>query len=85
MLNSLTQYRAITHNLGPLPWGNNPLFSSVVGQRKGPSGANGPSVQGIKNALKRGLKVPNIKGEVYTTCSRLFLMHLQSTIIHSKL
>jgi hypothetical protein len=65
MLNSLTQYSAITHNLGPLPWGNNPLFSSVVGQRKGPSGANGPSVQGIKNALKRGLKVPNIKGEVY--------------------
>ena len=81
MLNSLTQYRAITHNLGPLPWGNNPFFSPVVGQRKGPSRANDPSVQGIKNALKRGL----ISKGKYTTCSRLFLMHLQSTIIQTKL
>ena len=31
--------------------GNRPFFSLVVGQRKGPSGANVPAVHGIKNAL----------------------------------
>jgi hypothetical protein len=37
--------------LRPWLWGNKPFFSSVVGQRKGPSGANDPPVHGIKNAL----------------------------------
>jgi hypothetical protein len=32
-------------------WGNRPFFSSVVGQRKGPSGENFPPVHGIKKCL----------------------------------
>jgi hypothetical protein len=39
--------------LGPWLWGNRPFFSSVVGQRKGPSGANAPPVHGIKKCLVR--------------------------------
>jgi hypothetical protein len=38
--------------LGPWLWGNRPFFSSVVGQRKGPSGANAPPVHGIKKCLE---------------------------------
>jgi hypothetical protein len=38
--------------LGPWLWGNKPFFSSVVGQRKGPSGANAPPVHGIKKCLE---------------------------------
>jgi hypothetical protein len=38
-------------DLGPWLWGNRPFFSSVVGQRKGPSGANAPPVHGIKKCL----------------------------------
>ena len=37
--------------LGPWLWGNGSFFSSVVGQRKGPSGANAPPVHGIKKCL----------------------------------
>jgi hypothetical protein len=38
--------------LGPWLWGNRPFFfSSVVGQRKGPSGENAPPVHGIKKGL----------------------------------
>ena len=37
--------------LGPLLWGNRPFFSSVVGQRKAPSGANAPPLHGIKKCL----------------------------------
>ena len=37
--------------LGPWLWGNRPFFSSVVGQRKGPSGANAPPLNGIKKCL----------------------------------
>jgi hypothetical protein len=37
--------------LGPWLWGNRPFFSSVVGQMKGPSGANAPPVHGIKKCL----------------------------------
>jgi hypothetical protein len=37
--------------LGPWLWGNRPFFSSVVGQRKGPSGANAPPLHGIKKCL----------------------------------
>ena len=37
--------------LGPWLWGNWPFFSSVVGQRKGPSGENVPPVHGIKKCL----------------------------------
>jgi hypothetical protein len=37
--------------LGPWLWGNMPFFSSVVGQRKGLSGANAPPVHGIKKCL----------------------------------
>jgi hypothetical protein len=39
--------------LGPWLWGNKPVFSSVVGQRKGPSGADDPPVHGIKKCLAR--------------------------------
>jgi hypothetical protein len=38
--------------IGPWLWGNRPFFSSVVGQRKGPSWVNVPPVHGIKNALR---------------------------------
>jgi hypothetical protein len=48
MLNSFTQYMQV---LGARLWGNRPFFSSVVGQRKGPSGANAPPVHGIKKCL----------------------------------
>jgi hypothetical protein len=37
--------------LGPWLWGNRPFFSSLVGQRKGPCGANAPPIQGIKKCL----------------------------------
>ena len=37
--------------IGPWLWGNRPFFSSVVGQRKGPSGAFAPLVHGIKKCL----------------------------------
>jgi hypothetical protein len=38
--------------LGPWLWGNRPFFSSVAGQREGPTGANAPPVQGIKKFKK---------------------------------
>ena len=38
--------------LGPWLRGNRPFFSSVVGQRKGPSGANTPPVHGVKKCLE---------------------------------
>jgi hypothetical protein len=38
--------------IGPWLGGNWPFFSSVVGQGKGPSGANAPSVHGIKKCLE---------------------------------
>jgi hypothetical protein len=37
--------------LGPWLWGNMPFFSSVVGQWKGPSGANAPPLH-IKKCLE---------------------------------
>jgi hypothetical protein len=39
--------------IGPWLWGNRSFFSLVVGQRKGPSGANAPPVHGIKKCLER--------------------------------
>jgi hypothetical protein len=45
--------------IGPWLWGITPidhLFSSVVGQRKGPSGANAPPVHGIKKCLALTLR-----------------------------
>ena len=47
MLNSFTQYRSRGPGFGAIGY----IFSSVVGQRNGPSGANAPPVHGIKNAL----------------------------------
>ena len=39
--------------IGPWLLGNRSFFSPVVGQRKGPSGANAPPVHGIKKCLAR--------------------------------
>jgi hypothetical protein len=47
MLNSFTQYRSKGPGFGVIGH----FFSSVVGQRKGPSGANAPPVHGIKKYL----------------------------------
>ena len=40
-----------TQVLRPWLWGNGPFFSSVMRQRKGPSGENAPPVHGIKKCL----------------------------------
>jgi hypothetical protein len=50
MLNSFTQYRSQVPGFGAIDY----FFSSVVGQRKGPSGANAPPVYGIKKCLGCG-------------------------------
>jgi hypothetical protein len=47
MLNSFTQYRSCGPGFGAIGH----FFSSVVGQKKGPSGRNAPPLHGIKNAL----------------------------------
>jgi hypothetical protein len=47
MLNSFTQYRSYGPGFGAIGH----FFSSVVGQRKGPSGANAPPLHGIKKCL----------------------------------
>jgi hypothetical protein len=47
MLNSFTQYRSLGPGFGAIGH----FFSSVVGQRKGPSGANAPPLYGIKKCL----------------------------------
>jgi hypothetical protein len=44
MLNSFTQYKSYGPGFGAIGH----FFSSVVGQRKGPSGENAPPVHGIK-------------------------------------
>jgi hypothetical protein len=47
MLNSFTQYRSCGPGFGAIGH----FFSSVVRQKKGPSGTNAPPLHGIKNAL----------------------------------
>ena len=47
MLNSFTQYRSWGTGFGAIDY----IFSSVVGQRKGPIEANAPPVHGIKKCL----------------------------------
>jgi hypothetical protein len=47
MLNSFTQYKSYDPGFGAIGH----FFSSVVGQRKEPSGENAPPVHGIKKCL----------------------------------
>ena len=58
--------------LGPWLWGNRPFFSSVVGQRKGPSGANVPPVHGIKKCLDTDST--DVLQVVCTTCYQCWKM-----------
>jgi hypothetical protein len=47
LINSFTEYRSWGTGFGAIGY----IFSSVVGHRKGPSGANAPPVHGIKKCL----------------------------------